>query len=266
MANEVESLYQEAPDDPDEVQNSAEKTFTILRIDSEPEDEVLRATLIPSDLNTDVEYYAISYAWGSREQTSTIYVNDKTVAVTPHLEAALKQVSLSLKTKFLWVDCLSIDQDDPIEKARQVANMHLIFAGAKCVAVWLGVADTSSEKVMKFILDNSQSLRSSSDRSDVMFATPIATPWLTLLLFDQALVEAVFRLSEREWFRRLWCIQEMILARKVVFVCGPSVVEDEVFCSFSDGILASQPMLMSTWHLRFTQGAVSVQEMHDRLE
>jgi hypothetical protein len=53
-----------------------------------------------------------------------------------NLEAALRALRV-LKTEVLWIDALSINQEDLLEPGLQVMRMRLIYSNAS--KVWLGL-------------------------------------------------------------------------------------------------------------------------------
>lgn len=114
---------------------------------------------------TDQKYSALSYTWGKPKPRKFIYIcNDPTsdrrdnsrqwMAVTPNLEAALRQIRHPRKALELWVDALCINQDEESEeKGFQIQQMAQIYSQAEQVIVWLGEASNDSSTAMRFIKD-----------------------------------------------------------------------------------------------------------------
>src|SRR6266487_6830888 len=103
-------------------------------------------------------YEALSYVWGPDEIYKSITLNGKQFPVQRNLWFALDQLSrrhimnpklsfadgLVSKAKFtrapqyVWIDAICINQDDVVERSRQVQNMSRIFESAMRVVIWLG--------------------------------------------------------------------------------------------------------------------------------
>lgn len=65
-------------------------------------------------------YEAISYAWESETLPCTIYVSGRPLWITENLFSALQIFRLPTENRILWVDALSINQRDLVEKGEQV--------------------------------------------------------------------------------------------------------------------------------------------------
>lgn len=167
------------------------------------------------------------------EKIHQVRCNDQIVFVTQNLLNALKflrrinmgdvQVpEAQLAAHFgdttigkIWIDAICINQDDPLEVNSQVSIMHQIFGNAQCVIGWMGPEDGSSrlgmhtlESMIQQIVDPKREWKVARDN---------------LCSFDgmnyQKLL-SVFYLLQRLWFRRIWVVQEAVLAKKLTLVCG----------------------------------------------
>jgi hypothetical protein len=122
--------------------------------------------------------------------------------------------------RLLWVDCLCIDQTNSEEKSRQVQRMHLIYGLSNCVA-WLGV-ETDRERDLKAMLpvlnwfsEAYESLRDQGTTIDwhsvkTHFKLNPLRGWSSLCDIPWA---ALYQCLNRDIFKRLWCVQETLLAR-----------------------------------------------------
>lgn len=109
------------------------------------------------------KYSALSYTWGQPKPRNFIYICEgphpnkadsfrQWMAVTPNLEAALRQIRHPKKALKLWIDALCINQDEESEeKGHQIQQMDQIFSQAEQVIVWLGEATNDSPIAMRFI-------------------------------------------------------------------------------------------------------------------
>jgi hypothetical protein len=108
-------------------------------------------TLLPDDERSSgssrEEYDALSYACGSDEDPQTIQVDEMSAfPVRRNLHAVLKRLRARSSRRKIWIDQLSINQDDSSgEKNFQVPLMGLIYGKASEVIVWLGDAPDEVE-------------------------------------------------------------------------------------------------------------------------
>ncbi|PMD37769.1 HET-domain-containing protein, partial [Hyaloscypha variabilis F] len=94
--------------------------------------------LSPSDLLTKPHYEALSYVWGSVDTEYGILLDGKPFPVGPNLWVALYHLRDPITIKTLWIDAISINQEDDAEKAVQVRQMGNIYSNAAKVLAWLG--------------------------------------------------------------------------------------------------------------------------------
>ena len=153
-------------------------------------------------------YFCISYAWGLYDPTARIVCNGTSLPLTTHLQDGLRSI-LATDTddpEWLWVDAISINQDDPGEKARCVSVMDVIFRDADRVVVWLGKEADGSRAVMESLERTLNILKERpGDPSQATMESAVAT-YDTL---DPATWSAFGHLIARKWFQRLWCTQEI---------------------------------------------------------
>ncbi|KAI0970422.1 heterokaryon incompatibility protein-domain-containing protein [Xylaria arbuscula] len=146
-------------------------------------------------MSIEQEYTAVSYAWGNRMALRTIFCEGKSIQVPMNLSRALTYMRHPSQHLYLWVDAICINQKDEVEKSRQVRRMRTIFMKAKKVKVWLGHDTRRSAKRV---------FRAMEVMTGEDFET--APPPEDLFWRD---IERLFR---KQWFSRLWCLQEVILA------------------------------------------------------
>ncbi|RDK39324.1 HET-domain-containing protein [Aspergillus phoenicis ATCC 13157] len=152
-----------------------------------------------SDSGADSHLYeALSYVWGSNMRSRTIKVNNCEFPVTENLYLALLRLRNRQLERILWVDAICINQDDLDEKSEQIPLMRTIYAQAQHVTVWLGEAYEDGDKA----LEKLQSLAEGQD---------IDIEGCEKLCMD---------LFRRAWFRRIWVLQEVGVARFIYIMCG----------------------------------------------
>ena len=172
-------------------------------------------------MNDDLEFAAISYAWGDPEVTAPIIVNGMTVNVTTNLEAALQQFRKD-DVKMLWADAVCINQQDIDERNHHVQKMKMIYSHATEVLAWLGVEDSSGK--MAFAMKRIREL------SKVAFSQRIRNLYdphiyeiegdrreqlcdFCTSLLEESIISDMDRriavLLRRKWWTRLWTVQEV---------------------------------------------------------
>lgn len=163
----------------------------------------------PSRLELEIEsrdltwgYIAISYCWGDSNDQQVISVNGCPFSVRRNLydfliyyrEAPLTKESRGDAGRFtLWIDALSINQDDRREKTREVRRMNKLYKEADFVLVWLGKEAACIPMDVNDLLDEpSTNEFKLSQVADCLVGNP--------------------------YFFRAWCTQELTV-NKATYVC-----------------------------------------------
>jgi hypothetical protein len=189
----------------------------------------------------EVKFDALSYCWGQGAASNTIFIDGKAHQVTPNLEHALRALRRKDAQRLLWIDAICIDQRSLAERNAQVPRMGWIYTNAVEVVIWIGrdmerednnirwdpslwpsntdiSAGSSSKTFLAF-----QFLRNLAwfSREKMEYNTNVS---LYIKLLDMCksadYCANVMRLLRREWFERVWVIQEVVLAKKATVVCG----------------------------------------------
>ncbi|GAB1318313.1 Heterokaryon incompatibility domain-containing protein [Madurella fahalii] len=138
-------------------------------------------------------------------------------------ESSSESPSGSQSDLCIWIDAICINQNDFEERAVQVKLMDEIYRKAANTIVWLGCEDQWSTDAAKVISRIAAYPRDSFVKSEVKpfrrqdseiyerynLAYTSWTDWCSLAA-----------LLKRQWFSRLWIIQETILSRHLVLLCG----------------------------------------------
>jgi hypothetical protein len=173
----------------------------------------ISCSLVQTDLDrptsTADAFDAISYVWGSPDETESIICNGSEVYIRRNLYLALSYIWSADPQKRLWADAICIDQDDNEEKSRQVALMNQIYSKAKCVIVWLGEPETLVESAWGMI-------RVPVDVEELSAWWSIIRVGLPILL-------------KNEWFYRIWTYQELLLSQTAIIRCGHLTMAWNVF-------------------------------------
>ncbi|KAE9367289.1 HET-domain-containing protein [Stipitochalara longipes BDJ] len=154
--------------------------------------QTITCTVKHVKLRNKPQYEALSYEWGKKD-TKIIMLGGKKIQIRENLFDALVCLRYETECRVLWIDALCINQADIKERNHQVSQMASIYSKAKSVVVWIGQSDDLTDIVLNF--------HASMDKG-----SPI---WKGL----QAL-------SDREYWKRLWIIQEIFFAADLRVQCG----------------------------------------------
>ncbi|PLB55546.1 hypothetical protein P170DRAFT_470958 [Aspergillus steynii IBT 23096] len=164
-----------------------------------------------------IKYTGLSYTWGSSLKPFKLRTNLGFIALTTSLYFAIVQMLRDTNgPRVIWVDAVSINQENESEKAGQIEILHEIFGQAAGILDWVGKESVDSRlafdtmRYLSRILPEELSgfdMRVNSDR------------WA-----------AVNALIARPWFRRTWIVQEVVFARRLTLVCGRDQIQWDDFC------------------------------------
>ncbi|KAK3389708.1 heterokaryon incompatibility protein-domain-containing protein [Podospora didyma] len=143
----------------------------------------------------------------------SLWCNDKRILISTSLRDALHELLAQSgnQTVRLWVDALCINQDDLAERASQVLLMQQIYHNATEVCMWLGREDEFSSLTFQ-LLGTLASLDTRRPGQQQELINPQAMQRMGVPVFPSEDWEALTRLLERPYFRRIWILQEMIAA------------------------------------------------------
>jgi Heterokaryon incompatibility protein (HET) len=137
-------------------------------------------------------------------------LNGHEFPVTRSLWGALQRLRSEVLAVLVWADAICINQQDTTERGVQVRKMTSIYRDAHNVAVWLGPEAQGSGDAVALMHD---ALLAREDRSAMLAI--IASPE------REQQFRALVKLFERDYWQRLWCVQEVANAKKVMVYCGP---------------------------------------------
>jgi hypothetical protein len=166
-------------------------------------------------------YEALSYTWGDPHSKGCIYIENQRVEVRENLEAALRRVRDKVYIRSIWVDAISINQDDHDEKGHQIELMRHICGNATYVNVWLGEHADGSEVVMTIF-----QLLDQGELSKERIAA------LITMETEQPIHKSIEAFFNRQYWKRVWIVQELVCAKDAVVLCGNSVVPFSAILNF----------------------------------
>ena len=195
--------------------------FRLVNLLPAQPDHEIRCTLEEYGLNNVPSYNAVSYEWGNAGTQSQIKVNDKKYRVTSNLFDFLQQLQPAdgQPPVPIFVDAICIDQSNIIERNAQVRLMGRIYYSAHTVFVWLGRAGDNSDLLVDFARDEKLKYHGQYP-SDFPSNHELVLDHINHYADPSVLWSAMEAVLGREYWRRLWIIQETLLAERIVFYCG----------------------------------------------
>ncbi|KDN71775.1 putative heterokaryon incompatibility protein [Colletotrichum sublineola] len=182
-------------------------------------------------------FSALSYVWGDPSEKQQIRVSGHEVSVTKNLFDALRHFRLPDQELMLWADALCINQDDLEERADQVQLMREIYSRAATVLVWLGLdgdegqaarAIPLMESIHQACEDHARArgvallamahFTPATERSEGLAGVSIPDIAAVAERTGRPVPDAegwtaLRWVLSRPWFTRVWCVQEIVLAR-----------------------------------------------------
>lgn len=220
---------------------------------SVPDDEIRLVRILPGSgtdelrcimthelLTLSLNYQALSYTWTDHQlfriqeldETETLLVNDdSSLRIRENLASYFQHIRQADRmTGLIWVDAICINQKDIVERSFQVLRMREIYKLARDVVVWLGPEKEDSTAALSFI----------KQKMDIRVrdAQVSSTGFFWWGTSEMAKIEedvrvgasishwkAVNRLFKRAWWGRTWVVQEVFLAREIIFMCGHKTID-----------------------------------------
>lgn len=184
-------------------------------------------------------YEALSYVWGDYdisydlvlERCNTTCEQVSRLQISHNLSAALGSLRKERTIRVLWVDAICIDQSNPEEKGHQVAHMGQIYRSATQVIAWMGGVENEQEL---------EELHQLAWWGEHLLRAPNYDPWPIYNLFCRS--RFTFAFFHRPWWKRLWIVQEFLLAVDVEFRVGPLSIPLETIYQVNG--LANEMILM----------------------
>ena len=207
----------------------------------------VRCTIEHVALSAKPRFTALSYVWGDPADIAPIRLDGKEFNVSTNLRAGLARMcgppsaqndpDGRLGDEWLWVDAICINQQDVTEKSAQVPRMTDIYSSARQVLAWLGENEPDEVAALKLVFDLPRLVVADVGRSgknpNQYVADTVLQPLSRSFLFaavaqsvpgvdTEAVTRALCLLYRRPWWRRVWIIQEAVLARgRLVWMAGP---------------------------------------------
>jgi hypothetical protein len=173
--------------------------------------ENLNASLFTVNLREAPPFEALSYCWGGSEFRNAVQIGKQSVSIPTGLFEALGALRDPTSERLIWADAICINQRDWEERGAQVNIMDEIYKNADSVAIYLGQPTDRTEEGMRL-------LRYFTNTN----APPQSSPWESSPIAE--LERSILDILDRPWFKRVWTVQEAVLARHTSLVSGDYTV------------------------------------------
>lgn len=130
--------------------------------------------------------------------------------MTENLFSALHYIRTTTHELTLWVDAVSINQSENLERGQQVRIMHRIYAAASSVVVWLGAPEGEDGAAFNPIqgIQSFDRTLNYSRSTDLSVGINEAIEGNILPPLDSAPWKALASLFDKRYFYRVWVLQE----------------------------------------------------------
>lgn len=161
-------------------------------------------------------YEAISYIWGSSTKDYLIFLDGHWLPITGNAYKIFRDRASYLRTRWLWIDAVCLNQEDDAEKSIQVGMMGQIYQCADRVLVWLGDMVARSFEVMlaMHLLERLNSVIRNYEEYKLKVDA------IEVIAGDSQSWEALATLLTHPYWQRMWVVQEIAKARKLHILYG----------------------------------------------
>ncbi|KAK0643274.1 heterokaryon incompatibility protein-domain-containing protein [Cercophora newfieldiana] len=206
--------------------------------------------LLPS-LKGCPRFAAISYTSSAPKQPPIpVQTNDALLPVHPTVHELLitlrdSRAQFPQQPHFVWIDDVCINQEDADERNGRGKLMRTVYSSAVTVMVWLGAAANGSDEAMEYLggLKREEQAATkgleSGGKREVLFADGDLGG-----AFQGGIGNKVVALLSREAWGRMGIVNEVLLARRLLLLCGSKRVGWKRLSSFFGAVeshLAQSP-------------------------
>ncbi|KAE8451322.1 hypothetical protein EG329_003951 [Mollisiaceae sp. DMI_Dod_QoI] len=165
------------------------------------------------------KYEALSYEWGQpSDDDLVIQIDGFGFKVRRNLFDALWHIRLPEEDRYVWIDAISINQDDLVERSEEVQKMGRIYRKASCVLVWVGLDAQRSDLAIDYFIQLAADARK-REEDDPSRATSLQ--WKLLPVAKR---QAIIAWLDRRYWKRLWIVQEIHLSQQLKIHCGKCIL------------------------------------------
>ncbi|KAI8631498.1 heterokaryon incompatibility protein-domain-containing protein [Xylariaceae sp. FL1651] len=187
-------------------------------------DNPLKCNLSVASIGS-VPYEALSYRWKG-VKGAKVHVDKANCLIQENLASALRYLRYSSESRFIWCDAICIHQSNQDEKDHQLLLMGKIYRCAEVVLVWLGEPTSRSDSAMEYFEKYPGPEWCGGLPLEISTRLSYDTHHTWWLYFGDELLST-------DWWGRAWMVQEMVLAKKLIFVCGKYQMQESAFFSIA---------------------------------
>ncbi|KAI1488611.1 heterokaryon incompatibility protein-domain-containing protein [Biscogniauxia mediterranea] len=230
----------------------------------EPSSKSIHCILRLANLKHDPKFTAISHEWEESDaidEEKSVLVNGVPVPVTTGVFNVLEHAQKEADPTTIWIKAICINHVDVQEKSAQIAQIAEIYGTAARTLVWLGPAAEGSDDamdVLRRIGEEQLSLNSlvahwtpqvghqvwrgimskgfSEPPPEVRGEAPSASTHTDFKAQLDTVQPALRSLMEREYWSRLWSIEEISLSAKGIVSCGNRRLPLDTFCAVAKSL------------------------------
>ncbi|KAL9094198.1 MAG: hypothetical protein Q9165_003613 [Trypethelium subeluteriae] len=193
------------------------ETIRLVRLRAQPclPNSPIQCDMIHTTLRRPPQYIAVSHCWdpvGAPQEL--VLIDGGLFPVSRAIHSFLLAKRSNMHHQYFWIDSICINQDDKVEKSRQVGMMRNIFEEAELTLGWLG-DEPGAKKAFGLIRRINGT--TSTDSLSMLRSEP-ESGWSE---FE--------KLMSNEWFERVWIIQEIAVAKAPVLRYGNQEMDWDQF-------------------------------------
>lgn len=149
--------------------------------------------------------------WGSDETQEQIVLNGQYKSIRKNLAAAIRTLRMTNSVVPMWIDAISINQDDIAERGRQIRRMGEIYDYAATVYSYVGQRAEDAEPALEFIKElNKHPVVRFNDLGEFHFGDWDGSRYGENHIKPDRLIPlcvALYKFLTRQYFRRVWILQ-----------------------------------------------------------
>jgi len=206
-------------------------------------------TLENVSLKNNPQYVAVSYCWGDdTDDVCNVRINGYNFQLRKHVSTMLGILHRHRKEPRVWLDMVCINQNDKRDRSEQVLLMGKIFTKATRVYAWLGEADPRMDCIFDVLttfcdrkrklklpghFDAAEQLSCHRERFREIYRERAGSLPRKKRTDDPMLHDELNWLRPfyfQPYWRRVWIVQELVLAEKVIVCCGDKYIDfDDIY-------------------------------------
>ena len=223
------------------------REIRLLKLHPNNDEGVIKCDMQTYNHHDRPSYAPVSYTWGPEIVHTNIVINGALFPVRENLWDFLQQQRLHGNYGHFWIDALCIQQSEVQERNHQVRMMDSIYTQARAVFIWLGKERDGSDIAMQMLADWAWDYRyilplAFHDIEDFgrhcwsqyggQFEVDSSRPYSyhkkqsfrKYVTLEEA--RSILKLFQREYWSRMWIIQEVMLAHRLEIFCGTKILSE----------------------------------------